>query len=75
MAARHGIGIVDIVENRVVGMKSRGVYETPGGTILMAAHDQLEELILDRETMEAKKETGQPVCTGCLRRKMVHTTP
>ena len=49
----NGIGIVDIVENRVVGMKSRGVYETPGGTILMAAHDQLEELILDRETMEA----------------------
>ena len=50
MAERHGIGIVDIVENRVVGMKSRGVYETPGGTILMAAHEQLEELILDRET-------------------------
>ena len=45
-------------ENRVVGMKSRGVYETPGGTILMAAHDQLEELILDRETMEAKKKLG-----------------
>ena len=54
----NGIGIVDIVENRVVGMKSRGVYETPGGTILMAAHDQLEELILDRETMEAKKKLG-----------------
>ena len=42
----NGIGIVDIVENRVVGMKSRGVYETPGGTILMEAHDQLEELVL-----------------------------
>ena len=51
----NGIPIVDIVENRVVGMKSRGVYETPGGTILMAAHQQLEELILDRATMEVKK--------------------
>ena len=58
LGGKHGIGIVDIVENRVVGMKSRGVYETPGGTILMAAHDQLEELILDRETMEAKKKLG-----------------
>ena len=46
LGGKHGIGIVDIVENRVVGMKSRGVYETPGGTILMAAHEQLEELIL-----------------------------
>jgi argininosuccinate synthase len=54
----NGIGIIDIVENRVVGMKSRGVYETPGGTILMAAHDQLEELVLDRETMETKKKLG-----------------
>ena len=58
LGAKHGIGIIDIVENRVVGMKSRGVYETPGGTILMAAHDQLEELILDRETMETKKKLG-----------------
>ncbi len=58
LGGANGIGIVDIVENRVVGMKSRGVYETPGGTILMAAHEQLEELILDRETMEAKKNVG-----------------
>ena len=58
LGGKNGIGIVDIVENRVVGMKSRGVYETPGGTILMAAHDQLEELCLDRETMEAKKKLG-----------------
>ena len=58
LGGKHGIGIIDIVENRVVGMKSRGVYETPGGTILMAAHEQLEELILDRETMEAKKKLG-----------------
>ena len=54
----NGVGTIDIIENRLVGMKSRGVYETPGGTILMAAHDQLEELILDRETMEAKKKLG-----------------
>ena len=58
LGGKHGIGIVDIVENRVVGMKSRGVYETPGGTILMEAHDQLEELVLDRDTMEAKKNLG-----------------
>ena len=58
LGGKHGIGIVDIVENRVVGMKSRGVYETPGGTILMEAHDQLEELILDRDTMEMKKKLG-----------------
>ena len=56
MGARNGIGIVDIVENRVVGMKSRGVYETPGGTILYEAHQQLEELILDRETTELKED-------------------
>ncbi len=58
MGGRNGIGIVDIVENRVVGMKSRGVYETPGGTILMEAHEQLEELVLDRATMEVKKDMG-----------------
>ena len=55
LGGKHGIGIVDIVENRVVGMKSRGVYETPGGTILMEAHSQLEELVLDRETLKYKR--------------------
>ena len=55
LGGKHGIGIIDIVENRVVGMKSRGVYETPGGTILMEAHMQLEELILDRDTLDDKK--------------------
>ena len=55
LGGKHGIGIIDIVENRVVGMKSRGVYETPGGTILMEAHQQLEELVLDRDTMAFKK--------------------
>ena len=58
LGGKHGIGIIDIVENRVVGMKSRGVYETPGGTILMAAHKQLEELILDRDTLAFKKTVG-----------------
>ncbi|MBQ3890529.1 MAG: argininosuccinate synthase [Lachnospiraceae bacterium] len=58
LGGKHGIGIVDIVENRVVGMKSRGVYETPGGTILYEAHQQLEELILDRETLREKEEMG-----------------
>ena len=58
IGGRNGIGIVDIVENRVVGMKSRGVYETPGGTILCEAHSQLEELTLDRATMEVKKNLG-----------------
>ena len=58
LGGKHGIGIVDIVENRVVGMKSRGVYETPGGTILVEAHRQLEELVLDRATMETKKDLG-----------------
>ncbi|HIZ76376.1 MAG TPA: argininosuccinate synthase [Firmicutes bacterium] len=56
LGGKHGVGIVDIVENRVVGMKSRGIYETPGGTILMEAHTQLEELILDRATLNVKKD-------------------
>lgn len=54
LGAKHGIGILDIVENRLVGMKSRGVYETPGGTILHVAHQGLESLTLDRSTMEFK---------------------
>ena len=58
LGGKHGIGIVDIVENRVVGMKSRGVYETPGGTILYEAHQQLEELILDRDTYAMKMDMG-----------------
>ena len=58
LGGKNGIGITDIVENRMVGMKSRGVYETPGGTILMEAHEQLEELVLDRATMEVKKDMG-----------------
>lgn len=55
LGSRHGVGRVDIVENRLVGMKSRGVYETPGGTILYAAHQAVEELTLDRETLHFKE--------------------
>ena len=54
IGGKNGIGIIDIVENRVVGIKSRGVYETPGGTILIFAHKALEELVLDRQTFEFK---------------------
>lgn len=63
IGGKHGIGIVDIVENRVVGMKSRGVYETPGGTILMEAHQQLEELVLDRDTISLKLELGSKLAS------------
>ena len=72
LGGKHGVGIIDIVENRVVGMKSRGVYETPGGTILMEAHQQLEELVLDRATMEVKKRYGQQARSDRIRGQMVH---
>ncbi len=55
IAGRNGVGIVDLVENRVVGMKSRGVYETPGGTVLLYAHEQLDHLCLDRDTYHFKQ--------------------
>jgi argininosuccinate synthase len=54
IGGRHGVGRIDLVEDRLVGMKSRGVYETPGGTILYAAHSELEQLVLDRRTLAAK---------------------
>jgi argininosuccinate synthase len=54
IGARHGIGRIDLVEDRLVGMKSRGVYETPGGTLLFAAHSELEQLTLDRRTLSSK---------------------
>src|SRR5205814_2458163 len=55
LGGKHGIGRIDIVENRFVGMKSRGVYETPGGTILWKAHHDLEALVLDREVFHLKE--------------------
>jgi argininosuccinate synthase len=54
IAGAHGVGVVDVVEDRLVGMKSRGVYETPGGTLLYQAHSELEQLVLDRRTLAAK---------------------
>ncbi|HEY4672269.1 MAG TPA: argininosuccinate synthase, partial [Gemmatimonadaceae bacterium] len=54
IGGRHGIGRIDLVEDRLVGMKSRGIYETPGGTLLYSAHSELEQLVLDRRTLAAK---------------------
>ena len=68
LGGRHGVGRVDLVENRVVGMKSRGLYETPGGTILYTAHAELEALCLDRATLAYKQHValdyGQMVYNG-----------
>ena len=58
LGVKHGVGRVDIVENRLVGMKSHGVYETPGGTILYKAHAALEQLCLDRETLHFKQQVA-----------------
>ena len=58
LGGANGIGLVDLVENRLVGMKSRGVYETPGGTILYHAHEALETLCLDRETQHYKQQVA-----------------
>lgn len=59
IAGRNGVGIIDIIENRLVGMKSRGVYETPGGTLLYAAHEELERLTLDKQTYHFKQMISQ----------------
>ena len=56
LGGANGIGIIDIVENRLIGMKDRGVYETPGGTILYAAHEQLEMITVDKDTMHLKQK-------------------
>ena len=69
IAARNGVGIADMVENRLVGMKSRGVYETPGGTVLFAAHRELESITLDRATAHYKEQVAvrfaELVYDGC----------
>ena len=59
LGGRHGVGQIDIVESRVLGMKSRGVYETPGGTVLYTAHQALEMICLDRETLNFKQRAAQ----------------
>ena len=58
IGARHGVGVDDMVENRLVGMKSRGVYENPAGSILYAAHKNLEEITLDRDTAHFKEHVA-----------------
>ena len=59
IGGENGIGIVDLVENRLVGMKSRGIYETPGGTVLYAAHKELEEITIDKDTLHYKYQVSQ----------------
>src|SRR5690606_17740757 len=59
IGGEHGIGRADIIEDRLVGMKSRGVYETPGGTLLYTAHRELEQLVLDRRTLALKDQLAQ----------------
>ena len=67
MAGKNGIGRVDIVENRYVGMKARGCYETPGGTILLKAHRAIESITLDREVMHLKDEVAHAkICVAYL---------
>ena len=61
IGGRNGVGLYDVVENRLVGMKSRGVYETPGGTILYKAHEVLETLTLDKRTAHKKRELASHV--------------
>ena len=73
LGSKNGIGTIDIIENRLVGMKSRGVYETPGGTILYAAHTDLERLILDRDTMQYKNIVSAEIRADDLRRTLVHS--
>jgi argininosuccinate synthase len=59
IGGKHGVGLIDMVENRLVGMKSRGVYETPGGFLLYRAHEYLEQLVLDRDTLSYKQQVAQ----------------
>ena len=73
LGGANGIGLLDIVENRLVGMKCRGVYETPGGTILYAAHEYLETLCLDKMTLHKKAGAGHHLRRAGLQRTVVHT--
>ena len=58
IAGKHGVGVLDWIEDRTIGMKSRGIYETPGGTVLLDAHERLESLTLTKETIKLKKYIG-----------------
>ena len=72
LGGENGVGILDIVENRLIGMKDHGIYETPGGTILYFAHEQLEMLTLDKETLHMKEKAGRRLCRPHLQRQVVH---
>ena len=72
IGARNAIGRVDLVENRFVGIKSRGCYETPGGTLLIAAHRELEALCLERELAHFKQQVGAEICRVGVFRFVVH---
>ena len=72
IGGEHGIGRVDLVENRFVGMKSRGCYETPGGTLIMAAHREIEALTLDRSLLALQAEAGARLRRAGLQRAVVH---
>ena len=72
LGGANGIGILDLVENRLVGMKSRGVYETPGGAILYAAHEKLEEITLDRDTQHYKQQMALRFGELGVQRPVVH---
>ena len=74
LGGENGIGLADLVENRLVGMKSRGVYETPGGTILYKAHKVLETITLDKDTQHYKYLIARAVCRSCLQRQVVHSS-
>ena len=71
IGGRHGVGRIDLVEDRLVGMKSRGVYETPGGTLLYSAHSELEQLVLDRRTLAAKDLIAPTLRRPRVRRTLV----
>ena len=71
IGGKHGVGRIDIVENRFVGMKSRGVYETPGGTILYHAHRAVESITLDREVSASARRTVEPVRRNGVQRLLV----
>jgi argininosuccinate synthase len=72
IGGEHGIGRVDLVENRFVGMKSRGCYETPGGTLILAAYRELEALTLDRSLHALQAEAGRGLRRAGLQRLLVH---
>ena len=72
LGGENGIGLLDIVENRLVGMKDRGVYETPGGTILYRAHEVLEMITVDKDTKHMKQQAGGGLCRPGVQRQVVH---